>query len=311
MGLASFVRPVVRGKRGWIEGVKQPWNGGTLELNGPELDAGDLGVLLSLLALALRHSVERGAEIATGGDVPGLLPAPGGRPGENRAADCDVMLLQTTLAAICREIGRDPNDGRAHAAIRKSIKRLQGFVIEARSGDRLATTHLIADTAGRSKGAGAVSVALSYRLARAVIGEGSYGRVRMGEWRELSPTAQCLYHFLACWRPGYGQCPTIGLDTIARHVWGAAPATGAVLRDRRRMLRAALSELPREEWEISEAEADRSMVRIERKNIDPQPEPVFSPTPTRVSAHAPHSEKPARISLPHERGRESPGQTPP
>jgi hypothetical protein len=294
LGLASFVRPVVRGKRGWIEGIKQVWNGGVLELNGPELDAGDLGVLLALLALALREQADGGAELAKGRDVAGLLPVTSSRPGANNAADNDAMTLQTTLADICREIGRDPSDGRAHAAIRTSIKRLQGFVVEARSGDQWATTHLITGAAGRGKGA--VSVALSYRLTRAVMGDGSYGRVRMEVWRELSPTAQCLYHFLACWRPGHGKCPQIGMDTLARHVWGEAPATGALVRKRRQQLRAALAELPRDEWAISESGA----VRIERKNIDTQPEPVFLSTPTRVSEYALPNEKRARIRLSHE-----------
>ncbi len=295
LGLASFVRPVIRGKRGWIEGVKQSWNGGTLEINGPEMDAGDLGVLLALLALALRQQADGGAELAKGRDIAGMLPNPDGRDGANNAADSDALTLQTTLADICREIGRDPDDGRAHAAIRASIKRLQGFVIEARDDDQWATTHLVAGAAGRGKGA--VNIALSYRLTRAVLGEGSYGRMRMAVWRELSPTAQCLYHFLACWRPGHGQCPTIGLDTLAKHVWGEAPATGAAMRDRRRMLRVALSELPPDEWAIQE---QGKALRIERKSIDTQPEPVFLPTPTRVSAHAPRSEKQSRIRLSHE-----------
>ncbi len=302
LGLSPLVKPIIRGKRVWLEGIKQSWNGGLLELAGPELDAGDLGVLLALLALALRNTGEQRLE--PGLAVQGMLPKSGGKP--NSAGDKDVLPLQTTLAAICREIGRDTEDGRAHAAIRASIKRLQGVVIEARSGDAWASTHLIAGAAGRGKGA--VSVALNYRLTRAVLGTASYGRIRMSVWRRLSPVGQCLYHWLACWRPGYGTCPPIWLDTLSRHVWGAE-AAGATLRDRRRMLLAALSELPSDEWTV---QIHGKSARIERKNIDaqvgPEPlflptpgeEPVFLPTPTRVFAHAPQNEKGPCIKLLHE-----------
>jgi len=202
--------------------------------------------------------------------------------------------MQTTLASICREIGRDPDNGRAHTAIRNSLKRLQGVVIEARSGDAWASTHLISGTVGRGKEA--LSIALNFRLTRVVLGTASYGRVRMSVWRQLSPVGQCLYHWLACWRPGYGACPPIGLDTLARHVW-QDEKQGAAQRERRRLLRAALAEIQEAgggEWHIEER---GGMVLIERLK---DAEPVFSPTSTRVFTHALHSEKRARTRLSHE-----------
>jgi hypothetical protein len=297
LGLAPFIRPVIRGKRGWVEGVKQRWNGGVLELAGPELDAGDLGVLLALLSLALRASADEDeSHLEPGRAVKGILPEAGGKGKPNAAAEKDVLPMQTTLAAICREIGRNPEDGRAHAAIRTSIKRLQGVVIEARSGEQWASTHLIAGAAGRGKAA--VSITLNYRLTRAVLGTASYGRIRMSVWRQLSPVSQCLYHFLACWRPGYGACPQIRLDTLARHVWRDAKQ-GAAQRERRRLLRAGIEELNAAgggEWCIDERDG---LLQIERQ---PDDEPVFSPTPTRVSAHASPYENEGHIKLPHEMG---------
>ena len=294
LGLAPFVKPVIRGKRGWIEGIKQSWNGGVLELAGPELDAGDLGVLLALLALALRAAAGDEPHLESGHEIKGMLPESGGKP--NAAGDEDVLRLQATLAAICREVGRDPEDGRAHAAIRASIKRLQGVVIEARSGDAWASTNLVAGQAGRGKGA--VSIALNYRLTRAVLGTASYGRIRMSVWRRLSPVGQCLYHWLSCWRPGSGTCPAIGIDALARHVW-ADEKQGAAQRERRRLLRAAVAELQAAgsgEWRIAE---QAGVMLIERQ---PDYEHVFSPTPTRVFTHAPTSENEAHIRLPHEMG---------
>jgi hypothetical protein len=296
LGLAPFIKPVIRGRRGWVEGVKQRWNGGVLEIAGSELDAGDLGVLLALLALALRAAADEcEPQLEAGHKVSGMLPTSGSPKGTpNAATDKDVLPMQTTLASICREIGRNPEDGRAHAAIRASIKRLQGVVIEARSGDAWASTHLITSAVGRGKAA--VSIALNYRLTRAVLGTASYGRIRMSVWRQLSPVGQCLYHWLACWRPGYGACPPIGIDTLARHVWGDAKQ-GAAQRERRRLLRAAIEELNaagRGEWCIDERDG---LLQIERQ---PDAEPVFSPTPTRVFTHALQSEKRARIRLSHE-----------
>jgi hypothetical protein len=298
LGLASFIKPVIRGKRGLVEGVKQQWNGGTLELAGPELDAGDLGVLLALLALALRAAADKDEpHLESGHRINGMLPTPSSPKGTpNAATDKDVLTVQTTLAAVCREIGRDPEDGRAHTAIRASIKRLQGVVIEARSGGAWASTHLIAGAAGRGKAA--VSITLNYRLTRAVLGTASYGRIRMSVWRQLSPVSQCLYHFLACWRPGYGACPQIRLDTLARHVWRDAKQ-GAAQRERRRLLRAGIEELNAAgggEWCIDERDG---LLQIERQ---PDDEPVFSPTPTRVSAHASTYENEGHIRLPHEMG---------
>ncbi len=306
LGLSGLVRPVVRlkkskdgkpGRRGYIENLRQSWNGGEIILNGPEIDAQDLGVLLACAALALRDA-ERHADLKQSIDIEGLLAAPPNKQ-PNAAADKLTFTLETTLAAICREIGRDPEDGRAHQLIRDSLVRLSSIVVTAKSGERGAFTHLIAG--GAWEGRNAVSVTLNYRLTRAMLGDGSFGRVRMQVFRNLSPVGQVLYHWLACWRPGYGTCPPIGLDVLARHVWGE-DAKGATARERRQQLRRALAELPKDEWCVG---IDRQLVCIERKNIDSDQEPVFLATPTRVPDYASLSENRGRIKLPHERGREA------
>lgn len=234
LGLAAFVRPRIRGKRGWIEGVRQPWNGGLLLIAGPEIDAWDLGVLLALIAVAVAQT---DGQALPGGRRPGLLPAD--TPRANAAAQAETLRVETTFADMCRRLGRGAEDGRAHAGIRASLRRLSGLVIEAEGGGGWAQTHLIAGAAGRG---GRVDVVLSYRLTRAVLGAGSYSRVDMQAWAALSPTAKVLYHWLCAWRPGGGQCPSIGVDTLARHVWGG-DASGAEQRDRRRQIREALHQI--------------------------------------------------------------------
>lgn len=308
LGLSGLVKPVVRlkkgkdgkpARRGYIENLRQSWNGGEIILNGPEIDAQDLGVLLACAALALRDA-DRHADLKQSVDIEGLLATPP-KNQPNAAADKLTFTLETTLAALCREIGRDPDDGRAHQMIRDSLVRLSGIVTTATSGARGAFTHLIAG--GAWEGRNAVSVTLNYRLTRAMLGEGSFGRVRMQVFRNLSPVGQVLYHWLACWRPGYGTCPPIGLDTLARHVWGE-DAKGAMVRRRRQQLRDALAELPIDEWSVG---IGKQVVHIERKNIDCSKEPVFLSTPTRVSEYASPSENRARIKLPHEMGEREPG----
>ncbi|SCC92968.1 Replication C family protein (modular protein) [Thiomonas sp. X19] len=308
LGLSGLVKPVVRlkkgkdgkpARRGYIENLRQSWNGGEIILNGPEIDAQDLGVLLACAALALRDA-DRHADLKQSVDIEDLLATPP-KNQPNAAADKLTFTLETTLAALCREIGRDPEDGRAHQMIRDSFVRLSSIVTTATSGACGAFTHLI--KGGAWEGRNAVSVTLNYRLTRAMLGEGSFGRVRMQVFRNLSPVGQVLYHWLACWRPGYGTCPPIGLDTLARHVWGE-DAKGATARERRQQLRKALAELPTDEWSVG---IDRQLVRIERKNIEFSPEPVFLATPTRVLDYASPSENRGRIKLPHERGEREPG----
>lgn len=263
-GLATFVRPVVRGKRMYIEGVRQEWMGGTLILSGPEIDAGDLGVLLALLRLALQSFPE--CDIKPGADVPGLLPDSQHqhREGANRAVMHQAVCVKTTMAAICRELGRSADDGRAHASVRASLRRLSAIVVDGRSGvdPDWAQTHLIHGSAGR--GRGAVEVTLSYRLTWAVLGNGPYTRVSMYTWRRLSPVAQVLYHWLCSWRPGAGTCPVIGIDTLTRHVWREV-ARGAKQRERRQQVRAALREIATaapDEWQVEDGSGAASIRRL-------------------------------------------------
>lgn len=161
--------------------------------------------------------------------------------------------------STCRRLGRRPDDGRAHTAIRASLARLACIVVIARQGRDEAFTHLIA--AGRSIGKHSLRVTLSFRLTGALAGTRSYGRIRLDAWRRLKPVARVLYHWLACWRPGYGRCPPIRLDTLAMHVWGQASEVAASAARKRQQLRAALAELPRDEWIVS---VDGQLVNIQR-----------------------------------------------
>ena len=292
-GLAPFIRPQIRGQRAYIEGVSQPWNGGILEISGPQIDSDDLGVLLALLTIAVQNEQSCG-QLVAGQQAEGLIPEDRAAPA-NKALQNDSARVETTMAEICRQLGRNPEDGSAHRAIRASIKRLAAVVVEARSGEDWAATHLIAGAAGR--GRGAVRVKLSYRLTRALIGEGSYSRIKMETWRSLAPVARVLYHWLCAWRPGGGACPLVSVDALTKHVWGEV-ATGAKQRERRQQVRLALAAMRESgEWRIESMGAN---LRIERMRAHPAETHVVLATQTRGFGYAPPSGKTTHTRLSHE-----------
>jgi hypothetical protein len=319
-GLCALVRPAIRlgagRRRAFVEGRPQRWQGGEVIVQGPEIDSDDLGVLLACAAIALERFDHPSTRLDAGKRSTGLV-APS-RPGvANLAEDLDACTVATSFAEVCRLLGRSPDDGRAHAAIRASLARLASIVLIARQGHEEAFTHLLAS--GESTGRNRLTVTLSFRLTGTLVGARSYGRIRMDAWQRLKPVARVLYHWLACWRPGHGRCPPIGLDTLAAHVWGPDDATPNLARRHRQQLRAALGELPADEWRVH---IDGQLVHIQRlaraadspvpagegQELVPSKPPVLAgdsvslSTQTRVPQYAATSEGSAHTRLPHQWG---------
>ncbi len=270
LGLAGLIRPKIQAKRDkkgrltggrqYVEGLPQTWAGGDIIWSGPQLDAFDLQVHLACQALALQASCDGETKLTQGANVAGLLVKPPKGGQANMADDRLTLELETSMSAVCLLIGRSPDDGRAHISIRASLTRLASIVVTASQDDEAAFTHLIGG--GAFSGRNAIRLTLSYRLTQAVLGEGSYARIRLAEFARLNPVAQLVYHWLACWRPGAGSCKPIGLDKLAAHVWGACE-DGATVRERRQQLKAALASLPDDEWDIKLL--DGNLVQITRK----------------------------------------------
>lgn len=210
-------------------------------MSGPQIDAMELGVLLAVCALGLRGQAD---DIQPGNAVAGLLAS---HSYDNEAAQNDTVTVRMTLADICREIGRDPDDGSAHRLIRRSLRRLSSIVVAAGTADGgWAQTHLIARTIGHPKRGHPVTITLSYRLTNALLGIRSYARIRMGVYRLLTPVSRVLLYWLSCWYGGAYGSRRIRLDRLATHVWGHRSTPN---RKRRQQLRQALDALPRTEWE--------------------------------------------------------------
>lgn len=284
IGLAAIFRPRLRGKRTVVE-VRQAWNGAEIILTAPEMDASDLGVLLSLLHLA-GEIKETQAGNATAGLIPG---SESGTGKANGAGSLPTITLNTSMAEICRTLGRDPEDGRAHRMIRSALRCLSMVVVEVQGGADWRQTHLITGAAGR--GRGAVSVTFSYRLTRALLLAGSYARIDMMAWPAMPPVTQVAYHWLAAWFGGAHGERRISVEKLAAHVWGDAAKNQQQRQNRKDALRRALAALP-DGWR-GRIEGETAVITACRRQ-----QPVFLQVRTRVSASGPDAETRAGAGFP-------------
>jgi|GEM_PF-6708542 hypothetical protein len=188
-GLASIVRPARSGLEKKAIEKKQPWKGGEVTFKGIELDDNEFGVLLALLVIAEKNPI-----LKKGRESQGLLPV---TRKTNLASDADVVTINTTYAEIRRILdlksdGRNNND-----AIFSSITTLATIVVEASFDDDRAFTHLIGNGTGEENKS--LSLTLSYRLTRALLGEGSYAAIEMRTFRKLRGTSRVLYAYMCAW----------------------------------------------------------------------------------------------------------------
>lgn len=226
---AEIFTPRIRGQRRVLE-VTRRYREVTVCINGPELDSGDLGVLLALLVIAERDVTDT----APARTRAGLIPA-SRRGEENAAAVLDSVGVQTSVAEIARMIGRDPRDGRAAQAVRRSLKYLMMVVIEGTRGELWGTTHLVGIVAGRG---GWISVSLNYRATKAVMGSGQWAPVDMRRWVGATEVERILMHRLAAHCVG---CPLpVSLTRLAATCWTRQPANSHEHARRVRKIAAAL-----------------------------------------------------------------------
>ncbi len=249
--------------RKYIEEIKQPWNGGVISVNGPELSSFDQDVLFGLLALALQR--ERDCEKKSGLEIP-EINAGGG------VESADTLTLRTGYAELARIMGYESEDMKP---IKKAIKRLSSVVVEAQTKDAWATSHLIHGAAG--KGRGAVKVVFSWRLTRALLGDGSYAAVSMSDRRILpGGLARLVHAWLCAWFASQSGRRSISLETLESHVYREPAKSDRTTRDRRQKLRAAVDSLRMIGWGVKWrgdiAEIERRMSTATDKTPVPLPE---------------------------------------
>jgi len=230
---ARLCSPRIRGRRRIYVEIVAQYNGVTIEIRGPELDAFDVGVLLAVYAIAAQDVSDRASCEERG--MLAVDPAHAGQP--NAAACMDSLRVQTTIAAIAEKVGRDSRDGDARKRIRQSISRLMSFTVAGTNGDTWGATHLI-QRAGDTHGE--ITIDLDYRASLAVMGEGQWAAVSMRQWRECSsPLERVLLHRIAVLTTG--RPVTVGLDVLARGCWADEARDDHDRRWRRQQVRDALA----------------------------------------------------------------------
>lgn len=244
-GLASLARPLKTGARREAFHIKQKWNGGSLDIVGVALSDYDLGVLLALIVLAEKQQPEP----QLGSEISNLLPA---TTEENLAKGLEVVTINTSFAAIKKILGVTTDDGNTNDVIWESLRLLATTVVDARDGKRRAITHLISYGKGLED---SLSVTLSYRLTRALMGAGSYAAIKMDVFARLPRgTVRILYVWLSSWYGGALGARAVGINTLVESVWDdkVHKMTSSTLKDRRRVVREALQHIQSadKDWQV-------------------------------------------------------------
>lgn len=235
-GLASIVRPARAGLvRKAIE-KRQPWNGGEITIKGNELDDHDFGVLLALLVIG-----EQKPTLQKGCEVEGLLPI---KRKANLAESADVVTIHTTFGEIRNILGLKSDGRKNNDAIWSSITTLATMVVEANADDNWSFTHLIGN--GKGEGNKTFSLTLSYRLTRALLGEGSYAAIDMHVFRSLpSGTTRVLYAVMCAWCIERKCQKQVSLMKLVERVYGRSEAeiSSSSLKNYRRSIRNGLKQI--------------------------------------------------------------------
>lgn len=256
-GLASMARPLKKGAIRFEYKVKQTWVQADLAMSGLELSDYDLGVLLALIVVAERQK----PELQLGSKINNLLP---NIEEENLAEGLDVVTVNTNFSEIKKILGVTSGNGNTNDTIWESLKYLAMTIIDVKQGKQRAITHLI----GYGKGLDdSLSVCLSYRLTKALMGKGSYASIRMSTFNSLPKgTARILYVWLASWFAGSFGTRTVRINTLVENVWGKKiqKITQNEMKERRRTIRNALTNIATisNEWGVEIVE---DIAIVERK----------------------------------------------
>ena len=257
LGLISIFRPLADGVERREIVATQQWSGDTITIRGIEMGERDLTVLLALLAIATGDLGEDAAE-PNATQIQALDIQGTGKTGA-------VMEIRTSVTEICRRCGISPRSRGTRASVRVAVERLAALVVRGdAAGGAWRFTHLIAGGCGA--GRNAVQVTLSYRLARAVLGTGSYARVSMPAYRALPGGLPRILHvWLSAWMCG-ARARVIGLGACVRHIWPTRARSERTERHRWAQMEEALDAQRAAGWTVT---WQGQMARIERRQCIP------------------------------------------
>lgn len=217
----------------------------------------DLMLLATLLALAGPAGREPDEARADSALVAALECSPA-------AAGVGTLVVRAARARVLSECGvRD--GGSTRNALIESLRRLSQLTVIVRRGPQEASMHLLSYSIDTSTGE--LAVALSPRLSAAILG-GRHVRLELAEMRELREHARVLYARVCSWIDP-GRTRAVRLSVLMSYLWPDAPRGAWEVRDRRRIVRRAMSELGElAGWRV-EADARGVQYRIARPGISP------------------------------------------
>lgn len=227
--LARIFTPLRRGERPRLDLTVRAGEVGFRVVGPWALGIDDLGVLVALIRLGLCPS-QSGP----------LTSEPRTETGLALAADLEVrqvtvwetLVVETTLRELGRMTGR--NVGGANLrAISDSLWRLATVTVLVTSPKATLAAHILGWSGIAEDGC--VRVALHPHVAAAVVG-GPATLVDLTAWRALhGEVARRLLVWLSAWL-GEGQTRTVGLDTLAGHVWAAGAGAKAASKRRQSLI---------------------------------------------------------------------------
>lgn len=232
---------------------------------GPEpLGADDLRVLQGLVAMA--------AVSGDGGRGIMLRPDTDNEAGQQlrlwldlkwEALEMDALVAKGSYRQLAKELGYAADAGGVFKTIRESVERLWAVSVIVERGAKRLGFRILSDYASDEE-TGKLFVALSPRLAGAIVGGQRHTRIDMAEVRALQSDPARLIHQRLCGWIDCGKEGKIQIDNLAGYVWPEA-SSPATMRQRRKTVKKALAELAGLGWGVQEY--SRGKWSIERPAI--------------------------------------------
>lgn len=266
MGLPVF-RPLPRrgreDARHRLLDLKTTHGGLHLRVASPTMGADDLSVLLAICGLAGLD----GKKLESAHSETHRLAIIDGLESHGDVVGADHLRVRTTVYAIVREAGL-AHGGEAYRRVTESLFRLRGVYYADRGHEGANSRRLIAGGRQNLVGFdadeenGEIRVVLNARFAAAILGGKQHTRVDLVEHRVLSEAGRLL-HLVGSVSVRPGGLWRIRLDALVERVYGEPATTDRQRRDRRVVVRAALTEIGGlADWSVDEN--GRRLVTIRR-----------------------------------------------
>ena len=261
LAIASLFRPVTRGRR--PRAFELVTEHDDLELTWRSfeyLDSRDQSILYACAALA---AIEGGgalnaeAQGETGKQLWLDLDP------EHRAKIDQAIAFDTTHYQILLAAGMSDSTA-SYQRVKDILARLSDVSIRAKKEGFDWKMRLLSYAARPD---GRVSIAMNPRMAAAL--DGQHVRISLHERRGIGgDVAQITHGWISAWiRPGRSQ--EIGIDRLARHIWGVDTQNSNTRRSRRQRTLTALAEIKSlKGWQVTvSGSGERAKVRITRPKL--------------------------------------------